>query len=158
LKEAMRARFGDTELSKHFADTNDTLCYATWDNQEAVKGLIASGGEIAIVVGGYNSSNTSHLVELLEEHVPTFYIKDASEIVSVDEIRHLLWRTKEVITTRNWLPKNTPVEILMTAGASCPDALVDEVIERVSSFFQVEQRIEQALAQLEKEAVSAAMA
>jgi len=142
LKEAMRQRVGDEQLSRYFADTRDTLCYATWDNQEAVKGLIASGGDLAIVVGGYKSSNTSHLVELLEEHLPTFYIQDATEMLDVERISHLKWRTMEVVESPGWLPRGAdPVTIMVTAGASCPDAVVDEVVMRVASFFGVAERL-----------------
>src|SRR5690606_22979449 len=77
FRDAMRDHFGEQNLDDHFADTRDTLCYATSENQGAVRGLVESGGDLAIVVGGYNSSNTSHLVELCEERLPTFYIKDA---------------------------------------------------------------------------------
>lgn len=150
LREAMRAHFGEDNLEFHFADTRDTLCYATSENQDAVKGLVESGGDLAIVVGGYNSSNTSHLVELCQERLPTFYIKDAEEILGPDRIRHLDLHTHQVKETTGWLPKNkAPVDVLITAGASCPDALVDRVIERVSGFFDSATRIESALQQFQ---------
>lgn len=142
LRKAMEARYGTAEIGTHFADTRDTLCYATAENQEAVKGLVQSGGDLAIVVGGYNSSNTSHLVEICEEHLPTFYIKDADEIVDQSTIRHLDWRAKRVQTSSPWLPDRQPVQILLTAGASCPDALVDQVIVKVAQFFGVISRLE----------------
>ncbi len=146
IKTAMIARDTSSGLGDRFADTRDTLCYATTENQHAMKSLIQSGGDIAIVVGGYNSSNTSHLVELCESLVPAYYIKDASEILSAAEIRHLDLNTKEVKITKDWLPKtHEPLEILLSAGASCPDALVDEVISRIALFFQAEERIESAL-------------
>lgn len=136
IRSAYLETYGDAELKNHFADTRDTLCYATSENQDATKALIESGGNLAIVVGGYNSSNTSHLVELLEEKVPTFYIKDAGEIVSRDKIRHLNLKTKTVVESINWLPGDlNSCDIMLTAGASCPDATVDEVLRRIAELF-----------------------
>ncbi len=146
LREAMLARFGESDIDAHFADTRDTLCYATSENQDAIRGLIEAGGDLAIVVGGYNSSNTSHLVELLEEHVPTYYIKDADELIDAQTIRHLDLASHQVIQSLNWLPKKAGgVEILVTAGASCPDALVDQVLTRIAEFFRCQNNIEKAL-------------
>ncbi|MCE9597412.1 MAG: 4-hydroxy-3-methylbut-2-enyl diphosphate reductase [Spirochaetia bacterium] len=149
LRDAVSARFGAANLSHHFADTRDTLCYATSENQDAVYGLLDSGGDLAIVVGGYNSSNTSHLVELCEERLPTFYIRDADEILSRDSIRHLDMEHASVITTNGWLKKNSeqpgPIEILVTAGASCPDATVDAIIQKLAGLANVSDRIEEAL-------------
>lgn len=125
---------------ENVADTRDTLCYATYENQEAVKGLMESGGDIAIVVGGYNSSNTSHLVELLEEVVSTYYIKDSDEIESLELIRHLSLEDFKVKETVNWYPKNKEkMDILITAGASSPDAEVDQVIYKIASFLNLDQ-------------------
>lgn len=137
LRESMKVRFGEERLGEHFADTRDTLCYATSENQEATKGLIGAGGDLAMVSGGYNSSNTSHLVELCQEKLPTFYIKDSSEILSEVEIRHLDLHANVVKTTKSWLPNknDVPVEILVTAGASCPDAQVDSVITKIAGVF-----------------------
>jgi 4-hydroxy-3-methylbut-2-enyl diphosphate reductase len=91
--------------------------------------------DLAIVVGGYNSSNTSHLVELCEEKLPTFFISNESKILSKEEILHYNFHTKEELLTRGWLPSKKPVTILMTSGASCPDALVEGVIEKLAGFF-----------------------
>lgn len=135
LRDAMIARFGDATLNEHFADTSDTLCYATNENQNATIALIDDGGDLAIVVGGYNSSNTSHLVELCQESMPTYFIRDAEELLSPDTIRHFNFETKEVLETRDWLPSKSPVDVVLTAGASCPDALLDEVIREIVSWF-----------------------
>jgi 4-hydroxy-3-methylbut-2-en-1-yl diphosphate reductase len=136
LKQAIeerRQQAGDLEYD--FADTRDTLCYATTENQDAVRGLIEHGGDIALVVGGYNSSNTSHLAELLEEVLPTYYVKDADELISADQIRHLDMHSGNVMVSEGWLKpdafKAEPLRILVSAGASCPDAQVDQVIVRV---------------------------
>jgi 4-hydroxy-3-methylbut-2-enyl diphosphate reductase len=122
-------------LQDHFADTRDTLCYATNDNQTAVKGLLETQADLAIVVGGYNSSNTSHLVELCEEQLPTYYINAPDKLVSATTISHWDFHHKNELVTENYLPANRPVKVLITSGASCPDALVEEVIGRLAGFF-----------------------
>lgn len=145
LRESVKVRFGSENLAKHFADTRDTLCYATYENQAALYGLRKDGGDLAIVVGGYNSSNTSHLVELCGEILPTYHIKDADEILDRSLIQHLDFHTSAIVKSSNWLPDTTPVSILLTAGASCPDVLVDRVIRKVASFFDCEVCFEQEL-------------
>jgi len=155
LKDALRERFGVDKLKEHFADTRDTLCYATNENQDAVHSLVKSGGDIAVVVGGYNSSNTSHLVELCSPHMPTFYIKDADEIIGADRINHLDLDSGEVIQTKDWLPLNrSRLDILLTAGASCPDVVVDQVLSRLAALFESDDfnsslKIENALSSFE---------
>lgn len=135
IKTALGVRFGEEELPQHYADTRDTLCYATSENQKAMKGLLSQDADLAVVVGGYNSSNTSHLVELCEGRVPSFYVKDADEIVSRHEIRHLTLPDKQVRITRDWLPAKEPARILVSAGASCPDATVESVIAKIASLY-----------------------
>jgi 4-hydroxy-3-methylbut-2-enyl diphosphate reductase len=132
LRQAMMDRYGADDLTAHFADTSDTLCYATNENQDATRALIEDGADLAIIVGGSNSSNTSHLVELCEERMPTFFISDASRIDSADRISHFDLHVKDYVTTEGWLPAKRPVTVLLTAGASCPDSLLDEVIHRVT--------------------------
>lgn len=145
LKQSVRARYGDAALKEHFADTGDTLCYATTENQDSIRGLLRSGGDIAVVVGGYNSSNTSHLVEILEKDVPTFFIKNAEEILSSEMIRHLDLSEHRMKTTASWLPQKDVVDILLTAGASCPDAVVDEVIVRLAAVLDLADKIDAAI-------------
>jgi len=113
------------------ADTRDTLCYATLDNQTAVQGMLQQSADLAIVVGGYNSSNTSHLVELCELTLPTYYIESAQKILSESSIMHYDMHTQTEKITSDFLPTKRPLHILITSGASCPDALVEGVIERL---------------------------
>ena len=146
LKEAATKRFGEEKVKDHFADTSDTLCYATTENQSSTYALADSGPDISIVVGGYNSSNTMHLVEILEGYCPTFHIRDESEFSGPDLIRHFNQWKKEMETTENWLPKEKePVRIALTSGASCPDILVDEVLIKVLDFFEGTRDLESVL-------------
>lgn len=147
IKNALIARFGLEQIKEHFADTRDTLCYATNENQDATRSLIEAGGDLALVVGGYNSSNTSHLVELCEQAMPTFYIKDCSEILGSDRIRHFDMHQKSLRVTSSWLPQKTPVCIALTSGASCPDSTVDLVLQRILAFFPKASPYEQAFEQ-----------
>lgn len=150
LRHAIIARYGQEKLTEHFADTKDTLCYATKENQDATLALIAEGGDVAVVVGGYNSSNTSHLVELCELLLPTYFIRDAEELLNPEQIRHLVLETKKVHITENWLPDahldGSPIDIVLTAGASCPDVLLDEVLQKIVGWFPNTRSVEEALA------------
>ncbi len=129
-------------IADRFADTRDTLCYATNDNQTAVTGMLANtNAHLAIVIGGYNSSNSSHLVELCEEQLPTYFIDAADKLISKTEIHHRNWRTKEQTRMANYLPEQNPVRILMTSGASCPDAVVESVIRKLASFYNAEEQL-----------------
>lgn len=146
LRAASIARYGEGAVGDHFADTRDTLCYATSENQDATKALMEHHADFAVVVGGYNSSNTSHLVELLEARLPTYYIEDESEIRSTSIIRHLDLHSMKVKETSGWLPlRDSPIEILLTAGASCPDSLVDRVLKRIAELAGVEAELEPAV-------------
>jgi 4-hydroxy-3-methylbut-2-en-1-yl diphosphate reductase len=137
LKDVMIEKYTLTEdnVRERFADTRDTLCYATNDNQSAVTGMLQTPADLAIVVGGYNSSNTSHLVELCEEKLPTFYINSDEKLLSEFTIMHYDFHTKMELITENYLPQNPPVSILITSGASCPDALVEGVIKKLAGFY-----------------------
>jgi 4-hydroxy-3-methylbut-2-enyl diphosphate reductase len=138
LKNIMIQKHGETHLKNHFADTRDTLCYATHDNQNATLGLLQEQADIAVVVGGYNSSNTSHIVELCEEKLPTYFISSADKIKSEDFISHFNFHTHEELETYNYLPKGTdekPARIILTSGASCPDAIVEEVLQKLLSYY-----------------------
>ncbi|TYP94108.1 4-hydroxy-3-methylbut-2-enyl diphosphate reductase [Fodinibius salinus] len=146
LKEAAIEKYGEAEILDHFADTSDTLCYATNENQSATLALAESNADLSIVVGGYNSSNTMHLVEILEEAFPTYHVRDAEEIESPSNIQHFNQWDKELKTTKDWLPQQEPVTVAITSGASCPDVLVDEVILKILSYFEDTKSVEQIIA------------
>ncbi len=147
LKNVMIEKYKLTEenISERFADTRDTLCYATYENQSAVYGLLETEADLAIVVGGYNSSNTSHLVELCEEKLHTYFIHSEEDIISSKEIRHFNLHKKTEVTTLSFLPEKKPVKILLTSGASCPDALVENVINKIASFYKNTRPLEEIL-------------
>lgn len=144
LKEVMKQKYdlSESNIEERFADTRDTLCYATNDNQGAVYALLDAPADFALVLGGYNSSNTSHLVELCEEKLPTYFIRSEEEIISAKQIDHYKIARKEVVTTLAWVPEQRPVKILLTSGASCPDALVEGVIKKITSFFNCNKTID----------------
>ncbi|MES2478945.1 MAG: 4-hydroxy-3-methylbut-2-enyl diphosphate reductase [Bacteroidota bacterium] len=134
LKQTILVHYA-TELgneTERFAETRDTLCYATNDNQSAVQGMLQEEADFALVIGGYNSSNTSHLVELCEEKLPTFYIKDEYCLINDKLISHFDWRQHTEEMTTNFIPQKQNLKVMITSGASCPDALVERVIARVA--------------------------
>jgi len=147
LKKVMMNKYdlGEPEIAERFADTRDTLCYATNDNQGAVYALLETHADLAIVLGGYNSSNTSHLVEMCEGKLPTYFIKSEKEIISSKEIRHFKIHDHREVSTLCYLPEKKPVKILMTSGASCPDALVEGVIKKIVGFFDCKKSIDDVI-------------
>lgn len=150
FKEIMVEKYGEENLKDHFADTRDTLCYATNDNQRATYGVLEHEADLALVVGGYNSSNTSHIVELCEEKVPTYFINSHQEILGPEKIRHFNYPEKKLEESKDWLPSKRPLRVILTSGASCPDAAVDRVMQRILDFFEdaspVDKVVEEALA------------
>jgi 4-hydroxy-3-methylbut-2-enyl diphosphate reductase len=131
LKSVISKRDMEKSAQENFADTKDTLCYATNDNQSAVYGMLEEKADLAIIVGGYNSSNTSHLVHLCEEKLPSYFIEDASKIHEDNSIQHfILEDSMEKITSR-FLPEKEKLRIMITCGASCPDSIVEKVMEKL---------------------------
>jgi len=147
LKQVMASHYGlnADNLAERFADTRDTLCYATNDNQTAVTGLLETKADLAVVVGGYNSSNTTHLAELCENRLPTFFVNGDEKILDRNQIVHYdIHEHREILST-DWLPDRDPVNILLTSGASCPDALVESVIHKIAEFFKLEKSVEELM-------------
>ncbi len=136
--------------NKAFADTRDSLCYATNDNQSATYGLLEEGADLAIVVGGYNSSNTTHLVELCEEKCPTYFVTGKDKLLSDKEIAHFDWRKKEEGTSLNYLPDGKKIDIILTSGASCPDSTVEAVLRKVLGFYENTRSVEEVLKEVEE--------
>jgi 4-hydroxy-3-methylbut-2-enyl diphosphate reductase len=130
FKEIMVRKHGENSKD-FFADTRDTLCYATNDNQQSTLAALDCNADVALVIGGYNSSNTSQIVTILESKFPTYFIQDSSEILSESTIRHFHYGKQLLIETANWLPTKEPLRILITSGASCPDTVMEEVIHKI---------------------------
>lgn len=157
LKNSVKRRFGEENLKQYFADTRDTLCYATNENQTAMRALIEEGGDLALIVGGFNSSNTSHLVEICENVLPNYFIEDASNLISIDAIRHLDLNQKLVIESQQWFPKQkSEVCVLVSAGASCPDSLVEAVVRRISELAGTEAALESFVGEMNEARTAAA--
>lgn len=144
LKDVMIKKFSleEDKIRERFADTRDTLCYATNDNQSSVIGMLQVPADLSIIVGGYNSSNTSHLVELCEEKLPAYFINSEEKILSRDTIMHFNFHNNTELVTKNYLPATEPIRILITSGASCPDALVEGVIKKLAGFFPASKTVD----------------
>jgi 4-hydroxy-3-methylbut-2-enyl diphosphate reductase len=153
LKNIIRKHYSltDQNIGDRFADTRDTLCYATNDNQSAVTGMLQTPADLAIIVGGYNSSNTTHLVELCEEKLPSYFINSEEKLLSEKEILHFNRHSKKEQMTSNYLPYPSPVKILLKSGASCHDALVEGVIRRLASFYGMEQKLDAIIDEINSE-------
>jgi 4-hydroxy-3-methylbut-2-enyl diphosphate reductase len=137
LRQIIRLHFqlSPENIKDYFADTRDTLCYATNDNQSATYGLLAEEADFAIVAGGYNSSNTAHLVDLCVQKLPTYFIKNAEKLISGDQVLHFDNVAKEEKLSQAFIPTKEKVRVLLTCGASCPDAVMEEILRKLVSFF-----------------------
>jgi 4-hydroxy-3-methylbut-2-enyl diphosphate reductase len=149
FKQLMIERYGNGEIKSHFADTRDTLCYATNDNQDATYEILKTDADLAIVVGGYNSSNTSHIVELCERKFKTYFINSENEITDDGGIHHFHYAEKRKEFTHPFIPEKRPVKIVLTSGASCPDTLVDRVMLRILEFFPQAKSVEEVMQSVE---------
>jgi len=130
FRSAMQLKFGIDELPAHFR-VFDTICGATQDRQDALEKMLNHPPDLLIVVGGYNSSNTSHLAEMGEKVLPTYFIKNATKMESATLIRHWNQHINEEVETRDWYPLDRPVTVGITAGASCPNNLIEDTIRRL---------------------------
>ena len=129
LRKAMVDRYGETEIDQHYR-MFDTICGATQERQDALIHLLQEPLDMMIVVGGYNSSNTSHLAEMSEEKVPCYFIRNKSKILSEKAILHFNLHKQEEVLTENWLPAGN-VYLGITAGASCPNNIIDDTVRRL---------------------------
>lgn len=129
LKRAMETKFGIEKVNEHFRFF-DTICGATQDRQDALGKLLAEPLDLLLVIGGYNSSNTSHLAEMGEAKLPTYFIKNAAKMISADVIQHYNQHKQLEVESRGWLPAGKTI-VGVTAGASCPNNLIEDVIHRL---------------------------
>ena len=119
------------DTSQYVANTRDTLCYATHENQESTLNLLKHNTDLAIVVGGYNSSNTTHLVELSSQTTKSFFINSSDKIKLNNSICHFDIKTKKEITTYDFMPENK-CKIILTSGASCPDIILENILLKLA--------------------------
>src|SRR6187397_2529771 len=129
IQKAILDRDGAEAAAKNFRFF-DTICGATQERQDALRELLDVPMNLLLVVGGYNSSNTSHLAEMGEEKLPTYFVLNASRLVSATEIKHYNLHEKREVVSHFWLP-NGPAVIGITAGASCPNNLIEETLIRL---------------------------
>lgn len=129
IQSAIRDRYGENATGEHFRFF-DTICGATQERQDALELMLKEPMDLLLVVGGYNSSNTSHLAEMGEAVLPTFFIKNAEKLISSTEISHYNQQKGREEVTRNWFPPG-PLTVGVTAGASCPNNLIEETIRRL---------------------------
>jgi 4-hydroxy-3-methylbut-2-en-1-yl diphosphate reductase len=139
----------EQDLDYRIANTRDTLCYATKNNQSATLRLLEQPADLAIVIGGRNSSNTSHLVELCEQRLQTYFIASERDIKSAHHLLHYDFHRQQESNIFHYLPEKRPIRILLTSGASCPDAIVEHVLMRLLSFFPYTRSLEEVLAAYE---------
>lgn len=129
IQAAMIKKHGQDHSEKHFRFF-DTICGATQDRQDALQKLLREPMDLLIVIGGYNSSNTSHLAEMGEAKLPTYFIKNAAKMVSDKLIVHYDQHKHQEVETPDWLPTGK-VTVGVTAGASCPNNLIEDTIRRL---------------------------
>lgn len=129
VRQAIVDRDGVEEAAKNFRFF-DTICGATQERQDALRELLNVPMNLLLVVGGYNSSNTSHLAEMGEEKLPTYFVLNASRLLSLNEIKHYDLHRKQETIARDWLPIG-PIVVGITAGASCPNNLIEETLIRL---------------------------
>jgi 4-hydroxy-3-methylbut-2-en-1-yl diphosphate reductase len=132
LKKAMETRYGSAGLGSHFRFF-DTICGATQERQDALQKLLNEPMDLLIVIGGYNSSNTSHLAEMGESKLPTYFIKNAAKMVSDKLIVHWNQHLQTEVESTDWLPSGHAI-VGVTAGASCPNNLIEDTIRRLFEF------------------------
>jgi len=133
IREAMVERWGEAAMAERFRSF-DTICSATQDRQDAVRRLVERGVDMMVVIGGYNSSNTTHLAEITENEFPTYHVADAGCLVSREVIRHKPLHSPIEIETRDWLPQGRPLVIGLTAGASTPNNEIGATVSRLFAF------------------------
>ena len=127
LKDVVVEIYGEEATT----DTRDTLCYATNDNQNATLGVLESGAQLAIVVGGFNSSNTIQIATILGEKMPVYFVRNSDDFISKDRAHVFNFKSlkEEEINPSILFEEN--LKLVVTSGASCPDKIVDLVIQKI---------------------------
>jgi 4-hydroxy-3-methylbut-2-enyl diphosphate reductase len=141
FRAAMADRYGEAALPRHFR-AFDTICSATQERQDAVKALLEEHAlDAMLIVGGYNSSNTCNLARICAERTPSYHIADPDCLISPQEIRHRPIGPPSTVRSReqarrDWLPPSGPIVLGLTAGASTPNNIIGQVIEKLDGFIQ----------------------
>ncbi len=141
LKDIVVEMFGEEATT----DTRDTLCYATNDNQNATIGVLESGAQLAVVVGGFNSSNTIQIATILSEKMPVYFVRNASDFISLEKAVVFNSKTLKEEEIAPSLLQQENLKIVVTSGASCPDKIVDHVIQRILELRGETESVESAL-------------
>ncbi|MFM5891734.1 MAG: 4-hydroxy-3-methylbut-2-enyl diphosphate reductase [Dolichospermum sp.] len=129
LERTMMQKYGPTELNQHFQNFN-TICDATQERQDAMLELVKENLDLMIVIGGFNSSNTTQLQQIaFDRNIPSYHIDSVECIQSINKIKHREL-TGDLVITENWLPAGE-IKVGITSGASTPDKVVEDVIERI---------------------------
>ncbi len=135
FEKIMKEKFRNEESESHIANTRDTLCYATNENQTSIKELINIDIDIAFITGGYNSSNTSQLVKICEKYFKTFFISSEKKLISKFEIIHFDMKERIEKVQKNYLPKKKTINFLISGGASCPDSVLERLLEKICKYY-----------------------
>jgi 4-hydroxy-3-methylbut-2-enyl diphosphate reductase len=135
FRGAFVKKYGEEDTKQRFR-MQDTICSATQDRQDAVNEMMREKPDVMIVIGGYNSSNTTHLAEIpLHNQVPAFHIDDAACMISRSQIRHLPVGTHTEVISENWFPSKRPLVIGVTAGASTPNNKIGDTVVRLLELY-----------------------
>jgi 4-hydroxy-3-methylbut-2-enyl diphosphate reductase len=137
LRQALVERYGEEELEERFRSF-DTICSATQERQDATIELVKEPLDLMLVIGGFNSSNTTHLAEIAEKRCPTFHVEDAGCLRSAERVWHKPLGEKEPEEATGWLPSARPLNVGLTAGASTPDSEVGAVVMRMAELLGAE--------------------
>jgi len=129
IKAALADRYGESGIEDHFRAI-DTICSATQERQDAIIAMLEAKPDLAIVIGGFNSSNTKSLTALALNHCPAFHIEDLNHIIDESNIKHLPKGAHDPVVDNEWMPEGE-LMIAVTAGASTPDAKIGQVIEKI---------------------------
>ena len=136
FEKIMKEKYGTEASKNHVANTRDTLCYATNENQISIKELINLDIDVAFITGGYNSSNTSQLVKICQNYFPTYFISSEKKLISKNKIIHFDMEKKTENLKKNYLPNKKKINFLVTGGASCPDSVLERLLEKICEYYE----------------------
>ncbi len=136
FEKIMEKKHGKNKSKQYIANTRDTLCYATNENQTSIKQLINLDIDVAFIAGGYNSSNTSQLVKICEKFFETYFISSEEKLISNEKIIHFDMKEKVEKIKKNYLPNKKEINILISGGASCPDSVLERLLEKICEYYK----------------------